>query len=207
MKHTNFQYFFNQKSITAIINVILIIYLINTVLSIAAAFKLSRAYRSGIEADIASGLKYFVIFEQFNIILAVILFAFFLLWIYRTNFYLRKLGVKDLKYSPGWSIGWLLIPIANVFMSYLILKDLYVKSSKALENNTNSIIIAICWFFMIISRIVIHIGISKFNRADPNFILITGIGSFFFIIFIISLLLIVKRMDRAQMKFLEISAK
>jgi hypothetical protein len=59
----------------------------------------------------------------------IISFVLFLAWVYLASSNLPALGVAGLRYRPGWSVGWFLLPIANVFMPYLVIKELWQASS------------------------------------------------------------------------------
>jgi Domain of unknown function (DUF4328) len=59
----------------------------------------------------------------------IISFVLFLAWVYLASRNLPALGVAGLRYRPGWSVGWFLLPIANVFMPYLVIKELWQASS------------------------------------------------------------------------------
>tara|TARA_Y100000768_G_scaffold228041_1_gene172162 strand:+ start:166 stop:828 length:663 start_codon:yes stop_codon:yes gene_type:complete len=52
-------------------------------------------------------------------------------WIYRSNYNIRCLGARDMRFSPGWSVGWYFIPIANLWKPYQAMKELYIKSSNS----------------------------------------------------------------------------
>lgn len=47
----------------------------------------------------------------------------FAMWIYRANWNARALGAKRMEFTPGWSVGWYFIPIANLFKPYLAMKE------------------------------------------------------------------------------------
>ena len=59
-------------------------------------------------------------------LLAVLLF---LTWVYRANRNVRALGAVGLRYTPAWSVGFFFIPIAHLFVPYLVLKELWQASS------------------------------------------------------------------------------
>jgi hypothetical protein len=42
----------------------------------------------------------------FQIILIIVTAILFLRWIHRANYNARQLGAKDMKFTPGWAIGW-----------------------------------------------------------------------------------------------------
>ncbi|MEM9414264.1 MAG: DUF4328 domain-containing protein [Planctomycetota bacterium] len=46
--------------------------------------------------------------------------VFFCMWIHRANRNARALGAHTMTYSPGWSVGWFFIPIANLVMPCLV---------------------------------------------------------------------------------------
>jgi hypothetical protein len=52
-----------------------------------------------------------------------------LLWQYRAQSNLRALGSQDLQFTPGWAVGWWLIPFANVVMPYRSTSELWKASS------------------------------------------------------------------------------
>lgn len=53
----------------------------------------------------------------------------FLIWVYRANRNARSLGVEGMQYSPGWSVGWFLVPVASLFMPYFVLREIWKASS------------------------------------------------------------------------------
>lgn len=48
----------------------------------------------------------------------------FLAWIYRMNANLHALGVRDLQHTPGWSVGCFFVPFVNLWVPYLVLREL-----------------------------------------------------------------------------------
>lgn len=48
------------------------------------------------------------------------------MWIFRSNKLARALGASAMTYSPGWSVGWFFIPIANLFKPYFAMKEIYL---------------------------------------------------------------------------------
>ncbi len=64
---------------------------------------------------------------QYSIDIAtIILFA---MWIYRANFNARQLGAKNMKFTPGWSVGYYFIPFLNLWRPYQAMKEIW-KASK-----------------------------------------------------------------------------
>ena len=56
-------------------------------------------------------------------------------WQYRAQSNLRPLGASNVKYSPGWAVGWWFIPFANFVMPYLTMREL----AKASDPNAGAI--------------------------------------------------------------------
>ena len=44
--------------------------------------------------------------------------AIFCWWLYRAASATRTLGAEGTEFTPGWTVGWVFVPIANVFMPY-----------------------------------------------------------------------------------------
>jgi hypothetical protein len=55
--------------------------------------------------------------------------ALLLTWVYRANKNGHALGTAGMKYTPGWSVGWFFVPIANLFMPYWVLKEIWQTGS------------------------------------------------------------------------------
>jgi hypothetical protein len=61
----------------------------------------------------------------FQIIVRISSAIAFLIWIHRTYRNLRALGAVNLKYSPGWAVGYFFIPILNLFRPYQVMKEIW----------------------------------------------------------------------------------
>ncbi len=49
----------------------------------------------------------------------------FLRWTYLSNRNVRALGADGLEFTPGWAVGWYLIPIANLWKPHQALKEIF----------------------------------------------------------------------------------
>ena len=70
-------------------------------------------------------------------LLAIVELAFFvgcaivfLFWLYRASSNARALGARDMMVSPGWAVGWYFVPLANLGMPYVTVRDLWKASAK-----------------------------------------------------------------------------
>lgn len=59
--------------------------------------------------------------------------VFFLMFIYRCGKNCRSLGASGFEISEGWSVGWFFVPIANLFMPYKAVKEIYQASEPAAD--------------------------------------------------------------------------
>jgi len=72
-------------------------------------------------ADMAIGIGQIIVF---------IACAFVTLrWLYLANANARALGATDLMGSPGLAVGWFFIPLANLFMPYVTVRDMWKASA------------------------------------------------------------------------------
>lgn len=55
----------------------------------------------------------------------IVMFCFWTLRMARNT---RALGAQDMKISPGWAVGWYFVPIANLFMPYRAMKEIWKAS-------------------------------------------------------------------------------
>ncbi|KAF0208905.1 MAG: hypothetical protein FD171_546 [Actinobacteria bacterium] len=49
----------------------------------------------------------------------------FLMWIYRANKNLHSLSALPMSFTPAWSIGWYLVPVAMFFMPYQSMREIW----------------------------------------------------------------------------------
>jgi hypothetical protein len=58
----------------------------------------------------------------------IITLIVFFWWVYRTNKNLRTLSKSWMEFTPGWSVGWFFIPIANFWKPYQVMKEIWKAS-------------------------------------------------------------------------------
>jgi len=69
-------------------------------------------------------------------LLTYVIAIFFLVWLYRAYSNLTPLQVQNQSYTPGWAVGWWFIPIASLWMPYLVVKELWEKSDPLVHEET-----------------------------------------------------------------------
>ena len=62
--------------------------------------------------------------------LSLFLGIIFLMWIYRANKNLHALSNMHMKFTPGWSVGWYFIPVANLFMPFQSMREIWEVAHK-----------------------------------------------------------------------------
>ena len=75
--------------------------------------------------------------------------SFFIIgrWLYLSSKINHLLEIKNLRHSPGWSVGWYFIPIANLWKPYQALKEIYKASfyKRSWEEEKVSYALPIWW--------------------------------------------------------------
>jgi hypothetical protein len=64
-------------------------------------------------------------------VVAIAASFFFLAWIHRVHRNLPALEAGDLKYSPGWAVGYFFIPILNLFRPCQVMLEIWRESDPA----------------------------------------------------------------------------
>jgi hypothetical protein len=66
----------------------------------------------------------------------------FLGWLYRSYSNINRLGFEKTRYAPSWTIYSFLIPVVNIYLPYIIMRETYCKNKSALaragENPENA---------------------------------------------------------------------
>lgn len=51
-------------------------------------------------------------------------------WIYLAHVNARALGASDMVVSPGWAVGWFFVPLMNLFMPFVAMRELWKASAR-----------------------------------------------------------------------------
>lgn len=89
-------------------------------------------------------------------------------WIYRANYNARQLGASEMMFTPGWSIGWYFIPIANLWKPYQAMKEIWRASynPQSWRSQTVPSLLAWWWSFWIVSNILANASFRLAKRAE-----------------------------------------
>jgi hypothetical protein len=119
--------------------------------------------------DVAIALHVFIFLAFFPAAIA------WLLWQFRVHSNLRPLGASDLKYSPGWAVAWWFIPIANIVLPYLTMRELWKASdpdagSSEWRARPTTWVLGLWWAARLATNVLLQIA---FVVSDPQ----SGVGS------------------------------
>lgn len=64
---------------------------------------------------------------QFGIMLPTMVLV--LTWIHRANHNARQLGAADMRFTPGWAVGWYFVPIAWFWKPFQAMKEIWHASA------------------------------------------------------------------------------
>ncbi len=115
------------------------------------------------------------VFQSGVAITTIIVFA---MWIHRANFNSRALGAQDMKFTPGWSVGYYFIPFLNLWRPYQAMKEIW-KTSKnpiAWEGEERGAILPWWWFFYLVAGMFGNASFRTSMRAKEVHELITATG-------------------------------
>jgi hypothetical protein len=94
-------------------------------------------------------------------------------WQFRAHTNLRPLGAGNLKFSPGWVVGWWFIPIMNLAMPYLTVRELYKASDPASgaidwPTKRTPIVLPVWWVACVAAFVLWGIAASVAPRVNPT---------------------------------------
>ena len=103
-----------------------------------------------------------------QVIIFVVSGILILKWIYRANYNARQLGATEMVFTPGWSIGWYFIPIANLWKPYQAMKEIWKASTNPTSWKTQSVssLLPWWWFFWIVSNMFGNASFRLAMRAE-----------------------------------------
>lgn len=79
---------------------------------------------------------------------------FFGMFLYRASDNTWAFGARKLRFSPGWTVGWFTIPVANLFMPYFVMKELWWASGERIEQPHTSGNIKLWWVFWFVGALL-----------------------------------------------------
>lgn len=117
--------------------------------------------------SLIAGLAHFVLYISTAV--------FFLRWLHLAHRNLIPLGARDLKYSPGWAVGYWFIPILHLFRPFQALRELLfcstpspgrVPTGDAAASQAAPTLLQLYWTAWILSSILNSIARRLTLRSD-----------------------------------------
>lgn len=100
--------------------------------------------RTLLASDVVSGVVGLV-----QVVFFVVVLVAFLMWVHRVNGNLRLFSGEQLRFTPGWAVGWYFVPVACLFKPFQSMKELWrVSHGKA---PAEAGIVGAWWGFWIVS--------------------------------------------------------
>jgi len=97
-------------------------------------------------------------------LIAIVTGITFLRWIYRSNKNLRALSGESMVFTPGWSVGWYFIPIANLWKPYQAMKEIWDVSHK--NNSIDHAVVGWWWVLWLTSNSLDRLAAKVALRAN-----------------------------------------
>ena len=126
-------------------------------------------------------------------------------WIHRANYNARQLGAENMKFTPGWAIGYYFIPILTLWKPYQAMKEIWKasKNPSDWESQETSGILPMWWTLWLISNFLGQAVFRLSMRAEEfqelmNLNIITQISNVLDIPLALVLLAIVNRIHNTQ---------
>lgn len=133
------------------------------------------------------------------------------MWIHRAHANLFDAGLVGLEYTPGWSVGWFFVPIANLFKPFQAMRELWNASHGESDNYTAPAAseLSMWWGAFIVGNIADNISTRLSLQAGPEAMpvaLTLGIiGSALTIVSAWCLMRIIQQVGTAQRDYLTFS--
>ena len=72
-------------------------------------------------------------------------------WIYLANLHARAVGADDMMVRPGWAVGWFFVPLLNLVMPFIAMRELWKASvnPRDWQAESASLLVPLWWAFWI----------------------------------------------------------
>ena len=155
--------------LTGALRVFLIINIVVTVIAIIAGIYEFHTYMNlppgfDVEETILPADVVTVLIGLVQMVIFIILGITFLCWIYRANKNLGVISGQRMRFTPGWSVGWYFIPIANLFKPYQAMKEIWEVSHKYQSGSSSTL--GLWWALWLITTFVDDFAFKSVMGAE-----------------------------------------
>lgn len=127
-------------------------------------------------ADVSDRRQQIIGSLQFAISIATV--VLFCMWIYRANSNSRALGARNMKFTPGWSVGYYFIPVLNLWRPYQAMKEIWMTSRNPndWESESRGRILPWWWFLFLLAGVLGNASFRASLRSNEidELIALTG---------------------------------
>jgi Domain of unknown function (DUF4328) len=131
----------------------------------------------------------------------------FLVWLYRAEVNARALGAEDMMVSPGWAVGWFFVPLVQLVMPLIAVRELWKASATPRDWQLGPVspITALWWACWLATSIAGNIAFALSLQGDWDLYVaadfMATVSAVFFIPTAILLAAIVGRIQQMQSSF------
>jgi hypothetical protein len=106
-----------------------------------------------------------------QVLVLVPTYVLFAMWTYRAHANLRARGARGLRFTPGWAVGWLFVPIFSLWKPYQATKDLWRASQDPTDWQRLPVpsLLRIWWCAWALSITTAQYGFQRSARAGSEF--------------------------------------
>jgi hypothetical protein len=107
-----------------------------------------------------------------QVIILCVAVPLFALWIYRMQANTFALGILGLRYTPAWAVGWCFVPIANLWMPYRVMREIWCanRNPGGWQYDSASGLLILWWLLWLASMIYVRFSV---NYGTPQDALLT----------------------------------
>jgi hypothetical protein len=102
------------------------------------------------------------------IVLLILTGIVWLVWQHRSHTNLRAVGRRNLRFTPGWAVGWWFVPFANLVMPFQTVRELWKASGRDFDWGRTRTwpVLGWWWAIWIGANVVGRIAAAMFDGAD-----------------------------------------
>lgn len=99
------------------------------------------------------------------IIGTIVMFA---VWVHRMNSNIHAFGATNLRFTPGWAVGWYFVPIANLWKPYQVMSEIWRASKNPVgwQSEPAGGLLGWWWFWWLASNFADNISMRMSWRAE-----------------------------------------
>ncbi len=117
------------------------------------------------DAEITSSDSFVHISAFLEIAALVACAVFFMTWLHRTVANLPELGARNLRFTPGWAVGWWFVPIANLVKPFQAMGEAWTASSPE-HDAPLGVLLPLWWGLLVLGEVVSRLVVIRSGGDD-----------------------------------------